>query len=41
MQHCDEFTGRRRERCLAMPDDRDRPSHLPAAQSNDAEEAGP
>jgi len=41
MQHCDEFASRRREHPLAMPDDRDCPPHLPAAQSNDAEEAGP
>jgi len=41
MQGCNELASRRREHGLAMPDDRDRPPHLPAAQSNDAEEAGP
>jgi len=40
MQHRNEFARRWGENGLSMPGDGDRPPHLPAAQSNDAEGAG-
>ena len=41
MQHRHEFARRGRECGLSMPDDRDRPPHLPPAKPNDDEGAGP
>src|SRR6266700_923378 len=41
MQHSQELSRRRRECGLSMPDDRDRPPHVPPAKPNEGEGAVP